>query len=140
MGLAADKPIDHPHLPWTVYAYGSDGFAREPTVPRNPNVMGYPFPPNTRAMSFFFFFPFSFGQISLFVSVTNPSFFEPQPTIQKHEELVWLVGNLKLEVTNYLRELYGLGGVAYPGGGDDDDGEEDLEATPSYWSRKRWHH
>ena len=55
---------------------------------------------------------------------------------------MWLVGNLKLEVTNYLRELYGLGGVAYPGGGDDDDDgeEEDLEATPSYWSRKRWHH
>ena len=92
-------------------------------------------------MCFFFFFPFSFGQISLFVSVTNLSFFEPQPTIQEHEELVWLVGNLKLEVTNYLRELYGLGGVAYPGGGDDDDGEkEDLEATPSYWSRNRWHH
>ena len=46
-------------------------------------------------------------------------------------------------MTNYLRELYGLGGVAYPGGGDDDDDdgeEEDLEATPSYWSRKRWHH
>ena len=47
-------------------------------------------------------------------------------------ELVWLVGNLKLEVNNYLRELYGLGGVAYPGGGDNDDNggeEEDSEAT-----------
>ena len=45
---------------------------------------------------------------------------------------MWLVGNLKLEVNNYLRELYGLGGVAYPGGGDNDDNggeEEDSEAT-----------
>lgn len=54
--------------------------------------------------------------------------------------MVWLAKNLKLEVTNYSREPYGLGGVAHPGGGgDDDDGskEEDLEATPSYQPRKR---
>ncbi|KAL0015351.1 hypothetical protein SO802_002420 [Lithocarpus litseifolius] len=44
-------PIDLPHLPWMVYAYGSDGFAME-----------------------------------------------CPPIIQEHEELVWLVGNLKLEV------------------------------------------
>ena len=83
-------------------------------------------------------------QISLFVSITNLSFFKLQPTIQEHEELVWLVGNLKLEVTNYLRELYGPRGAAHPGGGadDDDDGgeEEDSEVTPSYQPRKRWHH
>ena len=49
--------------------------------------------------------------------------------------MVWLAGNLKLEVTKYSRELYGPGGVAHPGGGDDDGGggeEEDLEATSSY--------
>ena len=55
---------------------------------------------------------------------------------------MWLVGNLKLEVTNYSRELYGLGGAAHSDGGDDDnddDGggeDEDLEATPSYQPRK----
>ena len=88
--------------------------------------------------------PFSFCQISLFVSVTIPSFFELQPTIQDHEELVWLAKNLKLDVTNYMRELYGPRGVAHPSGGgddddDDDDGgeEEDSEATPSYQPRKR---
>ena len=60
--------------------------------------------------------------------------------------MVRLVRNLKLEVTNYLRELYGLRGVAHPGSGgdDDDDGgdgdEEDLEATSSYQPRKRRHH
>ena len=59
--------------------------------------------------------------------------------------MVWLVGNLKLEVTNYLRELYGLGGVAHPGGGDDDDDDddggekEDSKAILSYQPRKRWH-
>ena len=54
---------------------------------------------------------------------------------------MWLAGNLKLEVTNYLMELYGLGEVAHPsGGGDDDDGdEEDSEVTPSYQLWKRWH-
>ena len=52
---------------------------------------------------------------------------------------MWLVGNLKLEVTNYSRELYGPGGVAYLDGGDDDGKEEDMEATPSYRSRKRCH-
>ncbi|KAK9993578.1 hypothetical protein SO802_023281 [Lithocarpus litseifolius] len=75
-----------------------------------------------------------------------PSLF--RPTIQEYEELVWLVGNLKLEVTNYSRNLYGPRGAAYPGGGDDDDDddgggggdEEDSEATPSYQSRKRRHH
>ena len=51
-----------------------------------------------------------------------------------------MVGNLKLEVTNYLRELYGPRGAAHPSGGadDDDDGgeEEDSEVTPSYQPRK----
>ena len=37
-------PIDPPHLPWIVYTYGPDGFAREGPVPRNKNVIGYPFP------------------------------------------------------------------------------------------------
>jgi len=54
---------------------------------------------------------------------------------------VWLARNLKLEVTNYSRELYGPGGVAHPCSGDDDDDgeEEDSEATPSYQPRKRQH-
>ena len=48
-------------------------------------------------------------------------------------------------MTNYLRELYGPGGVAHPSDDDDDDDEEEEEeeeeeATPSYRSRKRWHH
>ena len=54
-----------------------------------------------------------------------------------------MVGNLKLEVTNYSRSLYGLKAVAYPAGGDDDDDgddKEDSEATPSYQPRKRQHH
>ena len=57
--------------------------------------------------------------------------------------MVWLAGNLKLELTNYSRELYSPRGVAYLGSGDDDDDdgeEEDSEATPSYKLRKRRHH
>ena len=81
---------------------------------------------------------FSFFLLSLSFSVTNPSFFELQPTIQEHEELVWLAGNLMLKVTNYSKSLYNPGGDAHPSGGDDDDGGEgeDLEATPSYQPRK----
>ena len=110
-------------------------------MPRSPNVMGYPFPPNTRAVSSFFPLSSLFAQISLLVSFTNP-FFKLQPTIQEHEDLVWLARNLTFKVTNYSRELYGLGEVAHLGGGDDDDDggeEEDLEATLSYQPRKRRH-
>jgi len=75
---------------------------------------------------------------------TNLSLFELQPTIQEHKELVWLAGNLKLEVTNYSRSLYYPRGAAHSSGGDDDDNdngdEEDSEATPSYQQRKRWYH
>ncbi|KAK9997981.1 hypothetical protein SO802_017584 [Lithocarpus litseifolius] len=113
----ASEPIDPPDLPWMNYAYGPNGFAQEFTMPHNPNVMGYPFPPNTWA-----------------------------PIIQEYEELVWLVGNLKLEVTIYTRSLYTPGGAAYSSsGGDDDDDDgggdgEDLESTLSYQPRKRRHH
>ena len=138
---AAGELIDPPHLLWTVYAYGLNGFAWECVVPRNPNIMGDPFPPNTWAMSLS---PPLFFLLSLFFLVTSLSFFELQPTIQEHEELVWLARNLKLEVTNYSRILYGPRGAAYPSGGDDDDDgggdEEDSEVTLNYQPTKRRHH
>ena len=49
-------PIDPAQLPWMVYAYSPNGFARECPMPRNPIVMGYPLAPGTRAVSFFHFF------------------------------------------------------------------------------------
>ena len=60
--------------------------------------------------------------------------------------MVWLAGNLKLEVTNYSRKLCSLGGMAHLSSGDDDDDddddgeEEDSEATYIYRLRKRRHH
>ena len=55
-----------------------------------------------------------------------------------------MAGNLKLEVTNYSKSLYGSRRAAYlgSGGNDDDDhhhggDEEDLEAALSYQPRKR---
>ena len=58
--------------------------------------------------------------------------------------MVWLAGNLKLEVTNYSRRLYGLEGVVHPSDGDDDGGdgsdEEDSKVTHNYRSRNRRHH
>ena len=73
--------IDPPHLPWTVYAYDPDGLTWECVMPRNPNVMGYPFPPNTRVVSFsfplFFLLSLSFFFFFFFLfSITNLSFFE----------------------------------------------------------------
>ena len=53
---------------------------------------------------------------------------------------MWLAENLKLEMTNYSRDLYGPRGAAHLGSRNDNgDGgeEEDPEATPSYQPRKR---
>lgn len=52
----------------------------------------------------------------------------------EYKELVWLVGNLNLEVIEYSRQIYRPRGYVYPG--DDDDGD-DLEMTLSYRPRKR---
>ena len=48
-------PIDLPHLPWMVYAYSPDGFARECPMPWNPIIIGYPLSPGTQAVSSFSF-------------------------------------------------------------------------------------
>ena len=54
--------------------------------------------------------------------------------------MVWLARDLKLEVTQYSKDLYDPEELAYPSnddGDDDGDGGEDSEATPSYQPRKR---
>ena len=38
---AVDAPLHSPRLPWLVYVYGLDGFARERAVGLNTNAMGY---------------------------------------------------------------------------------------------------
>ena len=38
-------------MPWLVYAYDPDGFAQERPIGRNKNVIGYPFPDDTRVVS-----------------------------------------------------------------------------------------
>ena len=57
---AVGAPIDPPHLPWSIYAYDPNGFARKHMVGRNTNVMGYPFPEGTRAVSSLPLFALSF--------------------------------------------------------------------------------
>ena len=61
-GPVASVIIDPPHLPWSIYAYGPDGFAQERPVGCNTNVTGYPFPEGTRAMS-------SLSSLFLFLSI-----------------------------------------------------------------------
>ncbi|KAL0012117.1 hypothetical protein SO802_007225 [Lithocarpus litseifolius] len=46
-GPNAGAIINPPLLPWSVYAYGLDGFARKRPIRRNTNVMGYSFPEGT---------------------------------------------------------------------------------------------
>ena len=68
---------------------------------------------------------------------SNNLSFKIQPTVQKHEKLVWLAGNLKLELTEYSWQLYGGG---YDDDDDDDDGGDGvggLESTLSHQPRKR---
>ena len=50
-GPTANAIINPPCLPWSVYVYGPDGFARERHVGRNTNVIGYPFLKGTRVVS-----------------------------------------------------------------------------------------
>ena len=50
-GPVAGTLIDPPYLPWLVYAYDPDGFAQERPIGRNKNVIGYPFPDDTRVVS-----------------------------------------------------------------------------------------
>ena len=55
----------------------------------------------------------------------------------KHKELIWLIGNLKLEVTEYSRQIYGPRGYTHLGDDDDDDDGDVPKMTPSYRLRKR---
>ena len=77
---------------------------------------------------------------------SNNLSFKIQPTVQEHEELVLLVGNLKLDLTEYSQQLYGGGddkdddddgGGGGGGGGGDCDGVGGSESTPSHQQRKR---
>ena len=105
---------------------------------RNLNVMGYPFPQGTQSASFLYLYPFHF-LLCIPQACHNIVYLKKKnPAVAKHEELVWLAGNLKLEVTEYSRQIYGPDGYAYHGNdvNDDDDGDE-LKTTLTYQSRKR---
>ena len=88
----------------------------------------YPYP-----LHFLLFISFSFAFLRLVLKLSS---FQIQPTVAEHEELIWLVGNLKLEVTRYSRQIYGPSGYAYLDDDDDDD-DNDPEATQSSQPRKR---
>jgi len=102
-------------------------------VPRNTNVMGYI---ASLLMALMALLVSSLPYLSslfllllhLSTAHSNPFPFTFQPTIQEHKELVWLAGNLKLEVTQYTRDLYSLGGLAYP---DDDNDDYDNSDSDS---------
>ena len=40
VGPVAGAPIDPPHLPWSVYVYGPDGFACKHAMGSNTNLLG----------------------------------------------------------------------------------------------------
>ena len=85
---------------------------------------------------FSFILVLSFVFLDLSIIVLTFSSFQIQPITQEHEELIWLAGNLKLEVTEYSRRIYSPKGFAHPSGGDDDDGDDGgaggSETTPNY--------
>ena len=78
----------------------------------NRNVMGYLFPEGTRVVSS----PSSLSCLFLHLLklVFTLTSFQIQPIVAKHKDLVWLARNLKLEVTKYSRQIYGLGGYVHP--------------------------
>ena len=90
-----------PRLPWSVYAYGPDGFAWERPIGRNTN-MATPFLKAPR--QWVIFHPYSLSFLLLLPNTcSNILSFKIQPTVYEHKELIWLAGNLKLELTKYSR-------------------------------------
>ena len=83
------------------------------------------------------FYPCSLSFLLLHPNTcSNNLIFKIQPTILDLKELVWLTGNLKLEMIEYSRQLYG----GKDGEEEDDDGGDGaggLESTPSHQPRKR---
>ena len=65
---------------------------------------------------------------------SNNLSFKIQPIVQEYEELVLLVGNLKLELTEYSWQLYGSGVEEDDdgGGGGGGDGVGGSKSTPSH--------
>ena len=63
---------------------------------------------------------------------SNNLSFKIQPTIQEYKKLVLLVGNLKLELTEYSRQLYESGVEEDDDGGGGGDGVGGSESTPSH--------
>ncbi|KAK9993447.1 hypothetical protein SO802_023150 [Lithocarpus litseifolius] len=110
--------IDPPYLPWLVYVYGPDGLAQERPVGRKTNVTSYHFPDGIRAPN----------------TCSYNHSFKIQPIVQEHKELIWLAGNLKLELTEYSLPLYS-GEDA--GGDDDDDSGKGSESRLQAISRGR---
>ena len=112
-GPVAGAPIDPPPLPWSVYAYGPDGFAWEHPIGHNINVMGYPFPDGTRADKFSFILPLLFSHLSTLI------------------------------LTLYSKQLYGDEDVDGDNDDDDYDGDDGSDgcggskSTPSHRLGKR---
>ena len=96
----AGAPINPPHLPWSVYACNPDDFSWEYVVGHNINVI-VPFSWGYTSDKFSStpcqVLPFLFLHPS--ITCSNNVFLLTQLTIQEHEELICLAGNLKMEVT-----------------------------------------
>ena len=106
-----------------------------------PNVMGYPFPPNTWVVSSFSFCTsLSAKFLCLFQSLTLPSLNCSLLSKSMRSWYGWLgISSWRWPTTRGSYTV--LEEWPHPGGGDDDDGkEEDSEVTPSYRSWKRQHH
>ena len=109
LSRAAGFSIDASHLPWSVYDYEWDEVTGERLV--EPKCHGLPIP--WRDMSYAFPYPYHlhFLLYILLAQSNTVSLSKNQPTIAEHEDLVWLAGNLKLEVIKCSRQLYGPVGM-----------------------------
>lgn len=81
-GPTTSAPIDPPHLPWSVYAYGLDGFAQENAIGHKTNVMGYPFSTHCLVLPFHL----------LYLSITCSNIFPPFKFIPLYRSTMCLFG------------------------------------------------
>ena len=77
VGPVAGAPINSPHLPWSIYVYGPNSFARKCPMCRNTNDMGYLFLKGTQAMSSSFLSLFLLSCIPILVLTPFPFKFSP---------------------------------------------------------------
>ena len=90
--------------PYPVFT--KDGAIKEVPIPRKKNVMGYPLSTGPWDSPGNWSFTFKCSSLLQYSYVSNILTWLQITNADQVQDLIWMVGNLKLEVTRYSRLLY----------------------------------